>query len=415
MKRIKVSRNIQKYNCPFVDFVNDTETQGMEIIADLSMADPSLSGIKPPNQFIACMQEVIKEINNYPTDYSVGFLETRQAIIKDLYTSIGDICTIKPDDIFQGYGQENCISEVLRQVLNPGDEFQCLAPRYGHHTATSSTCGFKEILFELDTEGNVDNDLINNICTEKCKLLLQFDPMNPQGNVLKDETLKQLMNVARQHNLIQIQDNESRKINWSGVDTTKRVFTYAKELGVEMIYCGSVAQDYALCGYRLGWLVKFGKNLDKIWDHLKSFRLQHSAPNSLIQKGFADFLNNHEDSSIEWRKDLLENYKENAKYLQENLHGFENIVDVPECNATVCCSIYILDIEKLQFDNDMAMCEEFLEMRQYKVIPLSKIFGGSRHGMRVQISHERSVYVGFVTALKEFILDSIAGEHNKVE
>jgi len=92
-----------------------------------------------------------------------------------------------------------------------------------------------------------------------------------------------------------------------------------------MIYLGGIEEDYALWNTcKLNWIIKFGKQIDQFWQNLRGLRLLGPAPNALVQKGFADFMEKKSDSlnMVYNEESLVKLILENYKILHKNLDGF---------------------------------------------------------------------------------------------
>ena len=152
-------------------------------------------------------------------------------------------------------------------------------------------------------------------------------------------------------------------------------------------------------------LLRFGKGLDRVWECLGAFRLVMPGPSVVMQRGFAEFMEVcGSDFQNIWASDgtLYETVTKNVEYLRSHLDRFCGAVRVCNFNSTVWLSL-ILDLEKLGFEDDGELCQEFLVQKKYKCLPLKKTCGGASSGIRVCLTQKREVYEGFSAALQDFI------------
>lgn len=226
--------------------------------------------------------------------------------------------------------------------------------------------------YSVDFDGKIDINEIRSLADAHTKALIIVSPMSPQSITLPDTSLRPLLELAKELQIVVIFDNCFRlQIFDAGVDSTQEVFALAKDIGVDMVYLGGVDESFGLQGYNFNWLVKFGKNLDKIWEHLKAFRLVTPGPSVITQRGFAEFME-HCGSDFQniWASDnsLHEKVTKNVEHLRQQLDRFNGAVKVCSFNSTVFLSL-ILDLAKLGFEDDEKLCQEFMVQKKYKCLP----------------------------------------------
>jgi aspartate/methionine/tyrosine aminotransferase len=252
------------------------------------------------------------------------------------------------------------------------------------------------IFFLYELIGKIDIDEVRGIVDERTKALVVVTPMRPWSIGLGDGDVRGMLELAKERGIVVIFDNCLRlQVFEEGLDPTQQVFKLAKDVGCDMVYLGGVDESLGLQGYNFSWLVRFGKNLDRIWEHLKAFRLVTPGPSVVTQKGFAEFMEFcGSDFQNIWASDsiLYETVTKNVEYLRSHLHRF-----------TAAVKVMILDLEKLGFEDDADFCQEFLAQKKYKCLPLKKTCGGASSGIRVCLTHNRDVYEGFTAALQDFV------------
>lgn len=264
--------------------------------------------------------------------------------------------------------------------------------------------------YNVDFDGKIDVNEIRGLVDSQTKALIVVSPISPQSITVCGNSLRDIFELAKELQIIVIFDNCLRlQIFEAGIDSTQEVFSLAKDVGVDMVYLGGVDESFGLQGYNFNWLVKFGKNLDKIWDHLKAFRLVTPGPSVITQRGFSEFME-HRGSDFQniWASDFsyYEKVRKNVDYLRHELDR-NGVVKIYNFNSTVFLTL-ILDLVKLGFEDDEELCREFMVQKKYKCLPLKKLCGGNSSGIRVCLTHNLEVYQGFAPALQDFIQKRIS-------
>src|SRR5690606_19633485 len=87
------------------------------------------------------------------------------------------------------------------------------------------------------------------------RAIVIINPNNPTGAVYPDETLKQIVELAREHDLIIYADEVYDKVLYDGVKHTSMA---ALSEDVLTIIFNGLSKNYRSCGYRAGWMVVCG-------------------------------------------------------------------------------------------------------------------------------------------------------------
>ena len=156
-----------------------------------------------------------------------------------------------------GNGVSELISMVLQAMTNIGDEILIPAPDYPLWTAQTNLSSGRAVHYLCD-EGNgwqPDLDDIRAKITPRTKAIVIINPNNPTGAVYSRELLQQLIDLARDHELIVLADEIYEKVIYSGQHV------HAADLAGDDVLCftfSGLSKAYRACGWRAGWLVATG-------------------------------------------------------------------------------------------------------------------------------------------------------------
>jgi alanine-synthesizing transaminase len=142
-------------------------------------------------------------------------------------------------------------------LLNDGDELLLPAPDYPLWTAAVSLSGGTPVHYLCDEANGWMPDLadIKRKITPNTKGIVVINPNNPTGALYSDELLREIIKLARQHNLVIFADEVYDKVLYDGVKHTA-IASLSED--ILTLTFNSLSKSYRSCGYRAGWLVVSG-------------------------------------------------------------------------------------------------------------------------------------------------------------
>ena len=194
-----------------------------------------------------------------------GMPAARQAIC-DYHTGKG-IQGITPDDVFVGNGVSEVVNFALMPLLNPGDEVLVPTPVYTLWSNTILLASAKPVYYRCDEAADWNPD-INDIkakITSKTKAIVIINPNNPTGALYSTEVLNQILDVAREHDLIVFSDEIYDRML---LDDRTHVSTASLAPDLVVITMNGLSKSHVLCGFRVGWMVISGPR-EKTEDYRK--------------------------------------------------------------------------------------------------------------------------------------------------
>ena len=237
---------------PVMARARQMEEEGQRIIK-LNIGNPAPFGFEAPEEIV---QDVIRNMQN-ASGYSEskGLFSARKAIMH--YTQEKGIKGVDVDDVIVGNGVSELIVMAMQALLNNGDEVLVPAPDYPLWTAAVSLGGGTPRHYLCDEGAGWLPDIadIKAKITPNTRAIVVINPNNPTGALYPDEVLKEIVELARQHQLIIFADEIYDKTLYDG-HTHTSIASLADD--VLCITFNGLSKNYRACGYRAGWLVISG-------------------------------------------------------------------------------------------------------------------------------------------------------------
>ena len=228
------------------------EEEGHRVLK-LNIGNPAPFGFEAPEEIL------LDVIHNLPAAQgycdSKGLYSARKAIMQ--YCQQIRIPNVQIDDVFIGNGVSELIMMALQGLLNDGDEVLIPAPDYPLWTAAATLSGGKAVHYRCDetADWQPDIDDVKARITPRTKALVVINPNNPTGAVYGKEVLEDLLQVARQHDLVVYADEIYDKILYDGVSHYPMA-SLADD--VLIVTLNGLSKAYRVAGFRTGWMVISG-------------------------------------------------------------------------------------------------------------------------------------------------------------
>ena len=219
----------------------------------------------PPASFAAQMTKIAQEssaeaLQYGPTD---GFQETKDCIAEVMAE---EGMTPDTDDIIVTTGGQQAIDLVAKTLLDPGDVVICEAPTYPGAVPVFCSYQAEVVQVEVDQEGmKVDllPELLDSLQRQgKQPKFVYSVPsfQNPAGVTLSLERREKLVALARERELLLVEDNPYGLLRYEGEAMPP---LYRLEGGDYVLYIGTFSKILSP-GIRLGWLVAPPPVLEKV-------------------------------------------------------------------------------------------------------------------------------------------------------
>lgn len=254
---------------PVMEQAVKMETEGQRILK-LNIGNPAPFGFTAPDEVIRDMMYNLRECEGYSD--SKGMFTARKAIMQ--YCQLKGIKGVDVGDIYIGNGVSELITMSMQGLLDDGDEILVPSPDYPLWTASVTLAGGKAVHYMCDeqNEWNPDIDDIKNKITKNTKGIVIINPNNPTGALYSDEILKEIVEIARQNDLILFADEIYDRLVMDGLTHTA-LASLAPD--VPCVSFNGLSKSHRVAGFRVGWMVISGDK-KKIKGYIEGLNLLSS-------------------------------------------------------------------------------------------------------------------------------------------
>lgn len=266
LKSTKLANVCYDIRGPVLERARLMEEEGHRIIK-LNIGNLAAFGFDTPEEI---QQDVIHNLPN-ASGYSdsKGLFAARKAIMH--YTQAKNIAGVEMEDIYIGNGASELIVLAMHGLLDNDDEVLVPAPDYPLWTAAVSLGGGVARHYRCDESNGwlPDLDDIRAKITERTRAIVVINPNNPTGALYPDDLLKEIVEIARQHQLIIYADEIYDKVLYDGAEHTA-IASLADD--VLFVTFNGLSKNYRACGYRAGWMVVSGEK-EHATDYLEGLNI----------------------------------------------------------------------------------------------------------------------------------------------
>jgi alanine-synthesizing transaminase len=338
---------------PVLRRARELEAQGADLIK-LNLGNPAPFGLFSPDAVLEHVTAAVAGSQGYSD--ARGILEAREAVAR--YYGRRGVPGVTVDNTYLGNGVSELIVMSLQALLNPGDEVLVPTPDYPLWTGAVTLCGGRAVHYRCaeDLDWNPDVEHVESLVTPKTRALVIINPNNPTGAVYSRETLLQLLDVARRHNLLVLADEIYDQIIYEAA-VHHHVAALAPDLSI--LTLGGMSKTYRLAGFRSGWLVVTGPR-EPIAEYLEGLELlgnMRMCPNVPAQHAIPAAL----DGGIDITPLLLPG----GRLRDQRDRTWEMLTAIPGVDCYLPAgALYLfprLDPEVHKISDDQKMCIDFLE------------------------------------------------------
>lgn len=329
-------------------------------VLKLNTGNPASFGFGLPDSVRKAVAEHLDEAVPY-CDVK-GMPAARQAILQ--YHLGRGMKNITADDIFIGNGVSEMASMILSALMGTGDEILVPSPCYSLWSNNAHLCGSEPVYYRCAPENDWNPDIadVRSKVTEKTKALLIINPNNPTGAVYSRETLLELIQIAREHNLVLLSDEIYDRLI---IDNLGCESVAALAPDVPCVTFNGLSKSHIICGFRCGWMVFSGPGLEQIKEavmQLASMRLCGNAVTQLaVAAAMEDTYSTQEMMAPGGR------LYEQSKTVVEVLSKVKGVSLVP--NRAAFYLFPSIDKEQFDFESDQDFAMKFLHEKHILVIP----------------------------------------------
>ena len=239
--------------------------EGQDIIS-LAIGSPD----QPPSpQTIDTLCEVAHDPSAHGYQPTMGTMELRKAMA-DFYHRWYGVEVDAASEVQPLIGSKEGILHITLAFVNPGDEVLVPNPGYPTYTSLSKILGAKVVNYNLDEDNGWQPDFeeLERRDLSRVKLMWTNYPNMPTGGDARMETYRKLVDFARRHDIVVVNDNPYSFILNEHPLSLLQV-EGAKDCCIEL---NSMSKGYNMPGWRVGmcvsnpqfisWILKIKSNID---------------------------------------------------------------------------------------------------------------------------------------------------------
>lgn len=387
-KSSKLNNVLYDVRGPVVDEAERMEEAGTQILK-LNIGNPAPFGFHTPDEVIYDMRRQLTECEGYSP--AQGLFSARKAIMQ--YAQLKKIPNVTMDDIYTGNGVSELINLCMSALLDDGDEILIPAPDYPLWTACATLAGGKAVHYICDEQADwyPDLDDIRRKITDRTKGIVIINPNNPTGALYPRDLLQQIVEIAREHQLIIFSDEIYDRLVMDGEEHVS-IASLAPDLFC-VTYSG-LSKSHMIAGFRIGWMIfsgnkKIAKDYMEGVKMLSNMRLCSNVPaQSIVQ------------TALGGHQSVNSYLVPGGRIYEQREYIYRALTDIPGITAVKPkAAFYIfpkIDVKKFNITDD----EKFaLDLLRDKKILL--IHGGGFNWQ--EPDHFRVVYLPRIEVLRESV------------
>lgn len=385
-KSAKLDNVLYDVRGPVVDEAARMEARGMHVLK-LNIGNPAPFGFRTPDEIIYDMQRQLTDCEGYSD--AKGLFSARKAIMQ--YAQNKNIPNLSVNDIFTGNGVSELINLSMSALLDSGDEVLVPSPDYPLWTACVTLAGGTAVHYICDESADwyPDIDDIKSKITDRTKAIVIINPNNPTGALYPKDLLLQIVQLARENDLIIFSDEIYDRLVMDGEEHIS-VASLAPD--VFCVTFSGLSKSHMIAGYRIGWMILSGdkscaKDYIEGLNMLSNMRLCSNVPaQSIVQTALGGYQS-------------VNNYiVPGGRIYEQREYIYKALNDIPGITAVKPkAAFYIfpkIDTAKFNIHNDEQFALDLLREKKILII-----HGGGFNWK--EPDHFRVVYLPRLEVLKE--------------
>jgi len=353
--------------------VKELKSEGQDVVS-LASGEPDFAISSDAKE--AAISAVKSGFTKY--EATGGIVELKEAISEKFQQD--NNLDYQPESILVSNGAKQSLFNLFQVLLDPGDEVVVPVPYWVSYIEMIKWAGGEPQLVKTDGFKITAQDLEKAI-SSRTKILILNSPSNPTGLAYSLEELQALAAVCEKRKIIVISDEVYEKLLYEGEHVS--IASLGKGIFELTFVVNSLSKGFALPGWRIGYCAGSAeviKAATALQDH------STSGANSVAQRAAVAALRGSQD----WRKDVINEYRERRDYIIKKLQEIEGIEPiVPDGAFYVFADVSQIYKSDLSIKDSTSFCSALLDKSLVAVVP------------GVDFGADNYVRLSFATTLKE--------------
>jgi len=361
------------------------QKQGKEITY-LNIGDPLQYGFQPPENVKEALTRAVKEGQNYYA-VSEGLSELREEIAKKEKRKG---LAVTDDDVLVTNGVSEALEMITASIVEPGDEVLIPGPYYPPYASYVRLFGGIPIEFSVDLHNSTpDLDDIRKKISSRTVAICLISPNNPTGAVFSEKSLKDLVDIANEHDLYIICDEIYDQIVFD-----EKFVGIGKVSGDSpIVLLNGFSKVHLMSGWRIGYIsFNQSKKLEALRENVPKLARVRIATNLPVQYAALESLKGPQNYIPKFVSDL----KKRRDYTIKRLNGMNGL----SCSNPKGAFYAFPKIENNRYGSDKEFVLGLLKSKGILTVH------GSGFGTQYGSGHFRMVFLPDIPVL-ESALDKI--------
>ncbi|MEG4010825.1 MULTISPECIES: pyridoxal phosphate-dependent aminotransferase [unclassified Microcoleus] len=205
-----------------------------------------------PQESFNKIPEFLANPDNHKYKAVEGIPQLQDAIAAKLKTDNGIEINNK-NCIVVTAGSNMGFTNAILAITSAGDEIIIQSPYYFNHEMAAIMANCHPVIVETDANYQLNIDAIKKAITHKTRAIVTISPNNPTGVVYDFESLREVNEICRQHNIYHISDEAYEYFTYNGVKhCSPAAFPHSSEHTISLF---SLSKAYGFASWRIGYMV----------------------------------------------------------------------------------------------------------------------------------------------------------------
>lgn len=257
-------------------------------------------------------------------------------------------------------GGTEALFSVIASLVHAGDEVIVFDPAYDSYNPAIRLNGGVPVHINLTyPDFSVDWEVVRSKITSRTRMIMINTPHNPSGAVLLENDLKELQQLALEHDLIVLSDEVYERLVFDGIKH-QSVLHYP-QLAERSIAVFSFGKTFHATGWKVGYAVAPAKLTTEI---RKAHQFVTFSVNTPVQLALAEYMA------------VPDHYLNLGTFYQQKRDYFLNGIKGSSFEPMACRGSYFqsLSYKSISDKGDMEMAEELTKKHKIASVPVSAFY-----------------------------------------
>lgn len=265
-----------------MDKAREMSEKGFDVIS-FSAGEPNFDTPSPIRE--ATIRALRRGLTHYSSNR--GILSLRQEIARKARPETGNDYNPDTEILVTNSGAE-AINHAILANVDAGDEVIVFTPAFINYESLVKMCGatLTDIPLMPEDGFQINIETVKANITDKTKMIVINNPCNPTGVVYSYDVLKELAELAKEHNFLIVSDEIYNCLTYDGTP----FYSIASFPGMKerTIVINGFSKTYAMTGWRVGYLLADWRMMEHI---VKVHQYSTTSGNTFIQTALAETMN----------------------------------------------------------------------------------------------------------------------------